>query len=299
MTDRLMPSIETSPTHRNDALKIIALLTMLIDHIGAIFFPEQLLWRTIGRIAFPIFSWQLVEGFVHTSSRSKYALRLFLFGCVSQVPYMFLNPDIIMHPLHINIIFQLFSGIVLLFAADKAGNAIRSIPRKRLPNIILSFFWVAVSLILVATPDILNAWNPEFLFSYGSYGQLMFLVFYRFRSSPTKLALAYLGMSWFHAVEQYPLWDLRSSAGGFAGIQTLLTFWCSPVTVLTTALWSLQSLPTFSDVFFQARSIMVLPIIWIFENRPGKLRLNRWVAYWFYPVHIAILVSIKWFLIKP
>lgn len=298
MTDRFIPPIAPTPTHRNDTLKIIALVTMLIDHIGAIFFPDQMLWRTIGRIAFPIFSWQLVEGFVHTSNRSRYALRLFLFGCVSQAPYMFLNPDIMMHPLHINIMFQLFSGILLLMAVENAGTSLRKIKEKPLHDSVVSFLWILLSVILVLAPDLLNAWEPEFRFSYGSYGQLLFLIFYLFRNSPSRLALAYMTLSLFHAVEQSTLWGINSSVYGLAGLKALTAFWSDPESIRSTALWSLQALPSLGSVFFQARSMATLPLIWIFENRPGKIKLNRWVGYWFYPVHIAVLVCIKWIMLQ-
>lgn len=297
MSDRLMPPIESSPTHRNDTLKIIALVTMLIDHIGAIFFPDQMLWRTIGRIAFPIFTWQLVEGFVHTSSRLHYAMRLFLFACISQAPYMFLNPSITMYPLHINIMFQLFSGILLLAAVEQAGISARHTKEKP-RHIILSLFWVAVSVIIVIAPDLMNAWNPEFRFSYGTYGQLMFLVFYLFRNAPASLTLGYGFLSLFHAVEQNILWEINSSASGRAGLVALAAFWADAQRIVAALIGSLPALPTLSSVFFQARSIMTLPLIWIFENRPGRVKLNRWVAYWFYPVHLAILVSIKWMLLQ-
>lgn len=297
MTASLAPPIESSPTHRNDTLKIIAMLTMLIDHIGAIFFPDQMLWRTIGRIAFPIFSWQLVEGFVHTSSRLRYALRLLMFACISQAPYMFLNPDITMYPLHINIMFQLFTGILLLAAMEQAGASARQMKENPL-HIILSLFWTAVSLVVIIAPDLLNAWNPEFRFSYGTYGQLMFVVFYLFRHSPLALAAGYAALSLFHAVEQSALWTINDTGSGMAGLRRLAEFWSDPQQIEASIAWSLPALPAFQSVYFQARSMMTLPLIWIFENRPGRLRLNRWTAYWFYPVHLAILISIKWLMLR-
>ncbi len=297
MTNTFAPPIERAPTRRNDTLKIIALLTMLIDHIGAIFFPDEMLWRTIGRIAFPIFSWQLVEGYVHTSSRSKYGLRLFLFGCVSQIPYMFMNPDLLLNPLHINIMFQLFSGVLLLAAYDQARRAVTGIKDGLPASIILSLFWVMVSGILIGAPDLLNAYNPDFRFSYGAYGQLMFLVFYLFRGRPLLMTLGYIGLSLYHALEANALW-YASEAAGMAGIAKFFAFWTQADSVKSAALWSLDQLPSMGSVFFQARSIIVLPILWIFENRAGKLRLNRWIAYWFYPVHMTVLLTVKWMMLN-
>ena len=87
-------------------LKTIACICMLIDHIGAgIIFPvyksgaqmgilpfEQVnfyykILRFIGRSAFPIFAFLLVEGFFHTKNRLRYALSLFIFALISEYPY--------------------------------------------------------------------------------------------------------------------------------------------------------------------------------------------------------------------
>lgn len=70
-----------------DVLKVIAMVTMAIDHTGAALFPGALFLRVIGRIAFPIYMWLLVMGFIHTSSRKKYMLRMALLAAVSEVPF--------------------------------------------------------------------------------------------------------------------------------------------------------------------------------------------------------------------
>ena len=52
----------TAP-YRDDMMKLLAMITMLIDHIGYMFFPDYRIFRTIGRLAFPIFAYQLSVGF--------------------------------------------------------------------------------------------------------------------------------------------------------------------------------------------------------------------------------------------
>lgn len=69
-------------------LKIFAAFIMLIDHIGACLFPQYLILRIIGRLAFPIFAFQIAIGYKHTKNKNKYIGRMFWFAILSQIPYM-------------------------------------------------------------------------------------------------------------------------------------------------------------------------------------------------------------------
>lgn len=110
-------------------LKYIALLTMTIDHIGAIFLTYGSLpysiARGIGRIAFPIFCFLLVEGFRHTSNRRSYFLRLLLFAFLSEIPFdaalfqfpQVTDPSILFS--HQNVFFTLALGFLALCLLEK------------------------------------------------------------------------------------------------------------------------------------------------------------------------------------
>ncbi len=125
-----------------NTLKIIAIVTMLIDHIGVAIFENGMLkyqdnslaWvsianlvlRTIGRIAFPIFCFLLVEGFFHTRDIKKYGTRLFLFALISEIPFDLAVFDTWFYPGYQNVYFTLFIGLWVIYWYDKVfGNPIR------------------------------------------------------------------------------------------------------------------------------------------------------------------------------
>ena len=68
-------------------LKIIAMISMVLDHMGDIFFPEITALRFLGRIAMPVFAFCIAEGYAHTRDKMKYLTRLGLFALISEVPF--------------------------------------------------------------------------------------------------------------------------------------------------------------------------------------------------------------------
>lgn len=71
----------------NNQLKIIAMLSMLADHMGMILFPEVRLLRIVGRLAFPIFAFMIAEGCAHTRNRGRYLLQMAAVALVCQIAY--------------------------------------------------------------------------------------------------------------------------------------------------------------------------------------------------------------------
>ena len=99
-------------------LKLIALITMIIDHYGAIFQSNVDIYRIVGRIAFPIYSFLLVEGYLHTRDVKKYAKRLLMFALISEIPFdLAFNGRL--EFMHQNIFFTLFIGLMTMYFLDK------------------------------------------------------------------------------------------------------------------------------------------------------------------------------------
>lgn len=100
-------------------LKWIAIVTMLIDHIGAIFFKDIMLLRMIGRLAFPIFAFLLIEGFYHSRNLKRYQVRLFLLAIISEVAFDLAFNDTWFEVGHQNIFFTLFLGLSAVMIFDQ------------------------------------------------------------------------------------------------------------------------------------------------------------------------------------
>jgi hypothetical protein len=98
-------------------LKIIAIVTMVSDHVGKILYPNLLFLQVIGRLAFPIFAYLVVLGVESTKKPGKYMATLLLFAVVSQVPY-YLAFGI--QPFdQLNILFSLFLCAVTIYFYNK------------------------------------------------------------------------------------------------------------------------------------------------------------------------------------
>lgn len=137
-------------------MQLLAMLTMLIDHVGLVFFPGQEVWRIIGRIAFPLYVYALVQGYIHTSSRRRYMFRLGMIALLSQIPY-----QLAINPLGLNVVVSLLSGAVVLNLLDRSDSRL------------LSFG-------IVTTASLVMEMFP---FDYGAYGLLLILIF---RYSPVQ-----------------------------------------------------------------------------------------------------------------
>lgn len=116
-------------------LKLIAVITMLIDHLAAGVLLRYLqtdwtdtgyelysLMRGIGRIAFPIFCFLLTEGFMHTKSRGRYALRMGVFALISEVPFDLLFRGRILETGYQNVFFTLLIGVCTMTVIDAIGQ---------------------------------------------------------------------------------------------------------------------------------------------------------------------------------
>ncbi len=145
-----------------DFLKFIAVFTMLVDHIGKIFFPDIIILQIVGRLAFPIFAFFIAEGFYFTRNKLKYFLTILLFAVIAQIPYNFL-----WHSL--NILFTFLFSFLILFLWE-CSKKLEKIEKIILRGITLIVFFLLIGIALLVRAD------------YGWYGILLPFVFYVLRN---------------------------------------------------------------------------------------------------------------------
>lgn len=120
-------------------LKAIAMLSMLLDHVNkALIYPYldggplaviSDLFEIVGRIAFPIFCFMLVEGFFKTRDRRKYLLYLLLFGLISEVPFDMFTTAVFFNMNWNNIMFTLAFVLVTIWCIDVLKDRMEHLPR--------------------------------------------------------------------------------------------------------------------------------------------------------------------------
>ena len=157
----------------NNTLKIIAMILMLLDHLWGTIIPGNQWMTLIGRMAFPIFAFLIVEGFFHTSDIKKYMKRLFIFGLISEIPFNLIYTGSIIFPFHQNVMFTLLLGLLIINEIDKLKNT-KEIKKKIIP-ILKIFLFLLISIIGFV--------------DYGVTGVLTIVVFYLFRG----FKLAWIG----------------------------------------------------------------------------------------------------------
>ena len=133
-------------------LKLFAILFMVIDHVGLVFYPELTFLRQLGRLAFPIFAYQITLGFQLTSNKKKMLQRLLAFAFLSAIPYFLMTDSATL-----NIFFTLSLGFLAMWVLQERKYIFL------LPFILAIPFFVPID--------------------YGIYGVLSILFFYLLRKN--------------------------------------------------------------------------------------------------------------------
>lgn len=225
-----------------DLLKWVALITMFIDHIGAGIIEKcylndidmikvDILIRSIGRLAFPIYCFLLVEGYKYTRSRKKYLGNLIIFAIISEIPfdYMFKLKLTLNYQ---NVYFTLLIGFLAIWIGGLVGEKVSKAGLTELLQL------------LVAVPFAVIA---QYIHTdYGAWGVMLIAILFVLRDKP-RWILCLAGAAY-----------MLSNSTEFCGIIS------------------------FAFIFFYN------------GKRSGKI--NKYVFYSLYPIHLAIYCGIRYLL---
>jgi len=185
-------------------IKVLALVTMFIDHLAATVLLGLLnacvydgstallaftlrhrdtlitvyeCMRGIGRLAFPLYCFLLVEGFLHTRSVGRYALRLGLFALVSEIPFDLATNGAVLEFSYNNVFFTLLVGLCLLWAMEKTAAALGQLPAAAKKPLCFCAWAVLVFTAAWLAEDVLHT-------DYGGWGVAAIAVLYLLRRQP-------------------------------------------------------------------------------------------------------------------
>lgn len=261
-------------------LKLIALLTMFIDHIGAIIMPclidsaqanqnlslfislegILILMRLIGRVSFPIFAFLIVNGYFHTSNKSNYLLRLTVFALISEPFFDFANTGMWLEFTHQNVFFTLALGLLTIWGYDNIAKA-------------NSFNFVAGLYVLTMSLMAVNLRTD-----YDFYGVLMIFIFYLFYQNKMRLCVMMILLNLLLYGPSIAMWSyvpsLIHDSYGFqlTGTKNLL-------------LQIFVYLKCISQLF----SVIALWPLVKYNGEKGDSTLNKYAFYLFYPIHLCLL----------
>ncbi|NLM86421.1 MAG: hypothetical protein GX171_06995 [Clostridiales bacterium] len=150
------------PNQDQSLIKLVAIITMIIDHVGVIFFPGVLFLRLIGRIAMPLFCWGIVLGAQRTRDWKKYVLRMLIMAFVSQPFYMWaLNHSIT----QFSVMATLLLGLLAIIGMQKKWY--------------YSHIWAPILCLII---------SASFQMDYGWRGVLLIILMHLARNSAGGLA---------------------------------------------------------------------------------------------------------------
>ncbi len=203
-------------------LKLIAIISMFIDHAGYTLFSNNLIMRSIGRIAFPLFTFCIMIGYFNTKDLKKYIKRILMIGIISQPIYILLFN--IYTP---NTMFTLITELLLYYSLDNKK------------------WWYIPFLVVI--PFLLK-------FDYSIIYLFIVPIFYYFRNNKVLLCISYITFYFSY----------------------LLDFFIT------------------KNIFCCVTSCSIFALFFILIKTKTNFKINKYFFYLFYPLHLLILLIIKY-----
>lgn len=257
-------------------LQVLAMIFMVCDHAGATILPSVPWLGWIGRLAFPIFAFFLVEGYFKTSNYKAYLKRMFLFAAITEIPFNYMAGMSFIYPFHQNVMWTFFIALLYLKVLDKILN----LRGKQGSNLAVKALGTFGKLCLAGALTIF-VYLLGFLtmVDYHGYSMLMVLVFY----------VSQKFMDFLSKKEWTPALTNRLMVMIFQ----VVTMYHINVEMIMGEYRTFHIFGRDIDIVIQGFALLALPLIWLYNGNKGYSS-KRWqmFCYAFYPLHIAFLVAL-------
>ena len=164
-------------------LKLLAMALMLCDHMWATVLPDIGWISNLGRLAFPIFAFQIVEGFYQTHDRKKYIRRMLVFALISEIPFDLMTSGVWFYPFHQNVMVTFLIGLLMLSWMERVRGTLWK-------YLLVSAICAALSIVL----------GSIVMADYFQFGLLTVLLFYWTRDWKYGWVIQLAGMIWIHGI---------------------------------------------------------------------------------------------------
>ena len=223
-------------------LRLLALGLMLLDHLWATIVPGNMWMTYAGRLAFPIFAFQITEGFFHTSDRKKYMMRLLIFGLISEVPFDYIMGSTPIYPFHQNVMFTLLLGLLMIRSLEKLREK-RTIKQGVLTGLVL-LGCSLLALIGFVDYGVMGVWTVVLFYVFRGFrgawiGQLVAMIMLNivwFQGQ--SLVFTVMGQEiWFPTqgfavLALIPIWLYNGQKGSYGKVMQAVSYWFYPVHLL-------------------------------------------------------------------
>lgn len=260
----------------SNMLRALACLFMLSDHLWATIVPGNMWMNYVGRLAFPIFAFQLTEGYRHTSDFRRYSLRLLIFGLIAEIPFNLMYAGNPFFPFHQNVMFTLLLGLLSIRAIDQIravitirqniqsriaspaeDSPVPALPDGPVKAILMPVLTLAACLLAAAIGFV----------DYGFWGVVMIIMFHLLRDFPGAQFLQLVAMIYINC---------EAFQGMFIPVEFLgQTF----------------------ELATQGFAVLALIPIWLYNGKKGSSsKVLQYFFYAFYPLHMLALALVRMYI---
>lgn len=254
------------------ALKLAAIICMFIDHYAAGLYlngsdPLYVLLRgVIGRVAFPLFCFMIVEGYHYTKNKWKYFLRLLIFAVISEIPFDLKFEEVLFVPDYQNVFFTLSIGLLALIIIGMIEKKVEGLEIARFTS---SKKWGIITLSAFSQLSVTAAaCGAAYIISsdYRAMGVLLIVMIYYFEKAS------------FFAKGILAKYGEEKTKNYFAAFAVLMWFLIHDIRI---------------GMINEITGIAALFLITAYNGKKGNTRIPKIVFYAFYPVHLIFLYLIR------